>query len=133
MADLLQGPLAARGLPYRVLDSDRVSRDTDERLYEGVAVSAANWLLVGTFYRSSFLGPVGDLDDVGVVLLWSDPETCLERNRLREDPIAEAALHRIWREFERPAVDLVVDVPETAAEAVVSALLDRFEFDADRS
>lgn len=123
VAERLQERLAARGHPIRLLDSDRFSRDTYRRLYERVADSDADWLVVGTFYKRRWQTRFERLADVVVVYLVADLETCLERNRQREDPIDEAAVHIVRREFDEPDADIALDVTEGSPEAVVDRLV----------
>ncbi|MEF8776528.1 MAG: hypothetical protein V5A43_08525 [Haloarculaceae archaeon] len=126
---MLRDRLAARGLPYGILDSEEFSRDTYERIYDRAQDSSANWPLAATFYKSEFLGPFEELDDVVVVLVWCDLEACLERNRRREDPIEEFAVHIVRREFERPEAYPVTHVTETSPAEPGDEVLARIDSD----
>jgi adenylylsulfate kinase len=64
------------------------------------------------------------LDDVIVVYLTADLETCLERNRRRDEPIEERAAHIIWCEFHEPDADVTIDVRDRSPAAVVDRILD---------
>ena len=127
---LLSERLEERGLAVRTLDSDAFSRNTYDRMYERVADSDEHWILAGTFYKRRWQVRFRDLEDVFVVFLEADLETCLERNRRRGDSIDEGAVHIVWREFDEPEADLTVDVTEGTPDAVVdrilAALEDRF-------
>lgn len=127
VAALLRDRLAARDVPAEVLDSDEFSSDTYERMYERVAGAAdRNWIVAGTFYRPAHRERFADLDPV-VVYLRADLETCLERNRRRPPAasIEERAVHIVYREFDEPDADLVVDAdapPEEVADRVLAEL-----------
>lgn len=125
-ATLLCDRLEERGLFFRRLDSDQFSRNTYDRMYERVEGSDENWIVAGTFYKRQWQEQFRTLEDVVFVYLDADLETCLERNQKREDPIDEAAVHIIWREFDEPDADVTVDVtdrsPQEITEHIVAAL-----------
>lgn len=127
VATLLQERFEARGIPVRVLDSDQFSRNTYEQLYEQVEDSDENWLVAGTFYKRAWQERFDRLPDVRVVYLDATLETCLERNRRRDNPLDEAAVHIIWHEFDVPDADVTVDVNERSPEAVVDRLVAALE------
>ena len=123
VATRLQARLAELGLPFRVVDSDEFSHDTYDRLYERVNETESNWVVAGTFYKRHWQERFQALPDTVLVLLWTDLTTCLERNRQRADPIDEAAVHIIWREFDDPDADLVVDVTDLSPSDVVDRIV----------
>lgn len=127
VAALLQERLAARGLSFRVLDSDQFGRNPYDRMYRRVEDSEEDWIVAGTFYKRSMRERFADLDDVVVVYLSADLETCLERNRKRPDPIDEAAVHVIWHEFEEPDADVTVDVDDRSPSEIVERLVAEIE------
>lgn len=127
VADLLAGRLEERGISIQVLDSDRFGRDTYDRMYERVADSEEHWIVAGTFYKRRWQERFRSLDDVMVVYLEADLETCLDRNRQREDPIDEAAVHIVWREFEQPDADVTVDVTERPPREIVDCIVAALE------
>jgi adenylylsulfate kinase len=127
VATLLRARLEERGLSVQTLDSDQFSRNTYDRMYERVADSDANWIVAGTFYRRRWQEQFRRLDDVVVVYLAADLETCLERNRQRSDPIDEAAVHIVWREFDEPAADVTVDVTGRSPAAVTEYIVDALD------
>jgi len=58
-----------------------------------------------------------------VVCLKADLETYLDRNRRRESPSDEVAVHIVRREFERPDADVTVDVTARSSGAVVDCIV----------
>lgn len=112
--------LDARGAPVRLLHSDEFSTDTYGRMYEHVAERGGDWLLDGTFYKREFRERFRGLDDVYLVRVTASLETCLRRNREREEPIGETGIHVIHREFDRPRADLTVDTDELPVEETVA-------------
>jgi tRNA uridine 5-carbamoylmethylation protein Kti12 len=127
VANRLRDRLADRGREVRVLDSDEFARDTYDRMYERVTDAGGNWIVAGTFYRRRWQEQFADLDDVFVAHLDADLETCLERNRRRDDPIDETGVHVVWREFDEPDADTVVEVDDRPPQAVVQRVLDALE------
>ena len=120
---LLQRRLEKRGRPVRLLDSDQFSRNTYDRLYDRVADADGDWIVTGTFYKRPWQARFQRLDDVFVVQLEANLETCLERNRRREEPIDDQAVHIVWREFAEPEADLTVDVTDCPPPAVVDRIV----------
>ncbi|WP_255194184.1 AAA family ATPase [Natronobeatus ordinarius] len=131
VSSLLCDRLEEREKTVRRLDSDAFERNTYDRLYERVTSADEDWIVAGTFYKRTWQERFQRLEDGFVVHLVADLETCLERNRQREDAIDEQAVHIVWREFDDPDADLVVDVtehsPEEATDCIVAALEGRFE------
>lgn len=119
--------LADRGSPIRVVHSDDFARSTYERMYERVAGAGGDWLLDGTFYEREWRERFRGLDELRVVYLTADLETCLERNREREDPISETGIHVIYRAFELPRADLTVDTDELAVVEAVTRVVRAIE------
>ena len=106
---------------------DRVMREVGEMLggHEHLLIDA-------TFYRRAWRdrlrNVVGGADRVVTVFVDCSLETCLRRNREREAPIPEAAVHMIWREFERPAdPDVYVLTDETSVEEAVEKIMAELE------
>lgn len=119
--------LAGIGHPFRLLHSDDYSRGTYDRLYETVAEAPdADWVVDGTFYRMEWREHFRELGDVRVVHLSASLETCLERNRARENPIDEQGVHVVYREFDPVDADLTVDTDalgiDEAVDRVVEAI-----------
>lgn len=119
--------LADRGSPIRVIHSDDFARNTYERMYERVAENGRDWLLDGTFCEREWRERFRGLDELRVVYLTADLETCLERNRKREDPISETGVHAIYWEFELPRADLTVETDELAATAAIARVVQAIE------
>ena len=130
--------LERRGTTVRLLHSDDFSRRTYERLYARAAVRpptpAAVTIVDGTFYRRTWQRQFRTLAGVRFVRVAASLETCLERNRERADPIDETGVHVVYREFDAPDADLVVDTdatgPDEAADRIADAV-DRW-LEADR-
>lgn len=125
VADRLEG----RDESVRLLHSDEFSRRTYERLYERVAEEPgdATRLVDGTFYRREWQERFRTLGDVRFVLVTASLETCLERNRRREDAIDEQGVHVVSREFEAPETDLEFDTDELSATEATERVLDAIE------
>jgi len=127
LARRLQQRLHRRGLDVGLLDSDQFSRDTYEQLYERVEGSDEHWVIAGTFYKRKWQDRFADLPDVVVVYLKASLDTCLERNRMREDPISEQAIHVIWKEFEEPDADITITVDGRSPTEIVDRVMDCLE------
>ncbi|WP_049928765.1 AAA family ATPase [Halopiger goleimassiliensis] len=136
--------LEGEGVDVRSYHSDDFSRGTYERLYARAAVASPSTepaerpvvtLVDGTFYRREWQRVFRTLESVRFVRVTAALETCLERNRRREDAIDERGVHVVYREFEPPAADLVIDTDETspaaAAEQVTAAVGEWLESDRD--
>ena len=127
VAALLQERLQERGVSFEVLDSDQFSSDPYRQLFERVSDSDANWILAGTFYKRKWQVRFERLEDVVFVYLRAGLETCLERNRNRETPVEEKAVHIIWREFDEPDADVTLDVADLSPEEVVDLLVETLD------
>ena len=119
----LRERLAARGHEFDVLHSDDFRRRTYERMTERVREAGGDWILDGTFFRREHRERLRRLDDCFVVWVRASLETCLARNREREEPISERGVHVMVAEFEPPRADLTLDTDELS----VAAALDRLE------
>jgi adenylylsulfate kinase len=112
----LRDRLADRGRPFALVHSDDFSRRTYERLYDRVAGSEGDWIVDATFYERAWQERFRALDDLRVVLVTASLETCLARNRAREDPISETGVRVVHAEFVRPDADLVLDTDELSVD-----------------
>ena len=120
----LRDRLAARGRRFELLHSDDFSRDTYRRMYERVEGSDADWIVDGTFYEREWRTLFRRLeDDVHVVYLRADLETCLARNRARADPIDEAGVRVVYHEFDPPRADVTVDTAGRSPDGTVERVL----------
>ncbi len=121
--------LESRSRPVRIVHSDEFSSRTYERLYERAAgwPTAAIGLVDGTFYKREWQVQFRTLEDVRFVHVTASLETCLERNRTREDPIDEKGVHVIYREFDDPDADLTIDTDELAADEAVERVLEAID------
>jgi len=128
IATRVRDRLTERDVPVRLSHSDDFSSRTYEQLAEqaGSAPAAGVTLVDGTFYRRKWQTQFRALGDVRFVHVTASLETCLERNRARADSIAEQGVHVVYREFETPDADLVIDTdrcePAAAAERILTAI-----------
>ncbi|WP_408959322.1 AAA family ATPase [Natrinema sp. 74] len=128
LATRVRDRLERRGRAVRLFHSDAFSSRTYDQLAERVADAPATAvkLVDGTFYRGEWQTRFRTLGDVRFVRVTASLETCLERNRQRTDSISEQGVHVVYREFEAPDADLVIDTdrrePATAADRVVTAI-----------
>lgn len=119
--------LEAAGRTVHTVHSDDFSRRTYERMYERVAAGPEGiWLVDGTFYDREWQVQFQTLEDVRFVHVTASLETCLERNRAREEAIDEQGVHVVYREFDEPDADLTIDTDdctiEEATEQVLAAI-----------
>ena len=125
LATRLRDRLAERGRAFALAHSDEFSRRTYERLFDRVAAAPdRDWLLDGTFYRREWRDRFRALDDVRTVRLVAPLDVCLRRNREREDPIDEQGVHVVYREFDPPDADLVLDAAALTPDEAVERALD---------
>ncbi|MFC4543960.1 AAA family ATPase [Halosolutus amylolyticus] len=113
--------LARQGVRVESHHSDEFSSRTYERLYERVSEGPENavHLVDGTFYRREWQTQFRTLEDVRFVHVTASLGTCLERNRSRPDSIDEQGVHVVYREFDDPDADVVIDTDDcTVTEAV---------------
>ncbi|WP_440009544.1 AAA family ATPase [Halomicrococcus sp. SG-WS-1] len=122
LATELHERLRARGYEFERLSSDEFSRRTYGQMYERVADSDADWLVDGTFYRREWQERFRRLEDVHFVRVTADVETCLARNRAREDAISEKGLHVVHAEFAPPREALTIDTDERSLDAALDGL-----------
>ncbi len=127
IATRVRDRLAERDGPVRLYHSDDFSSRTYEQLAEQVASAPTTGITLvdGTFYRRTWRTQFRALGDVRFVHVTATLETCLERNRRREDPISEQGVHVVYREFEALDADLEIDpdrcAPAGAADRIVAA------------
>ena len=115
----------------RLISSDMFRRKTYSRLIREVERlrELHKYVVVdGTFYKRKWrdeLLRVAEDTPVVWVYVRCSLGTCLRRNRERDSPVPERAVHIIWSEFEPPETpDVEVDTdrlsPEEVAERVLS-------------
>ena len=125
VATALRERLADRGRQFELLHSDDFSSDTYRRMYERVADSGGDWIVDGTFYRREWQTLFQRLDDeVLEVYLRAALETCLARNRARDDRISDRGVRVVWHEFDPPRADVTVDLDERDSEEAVDRILE---------
>ncbi len=129
LATGLRDRLADRGRAVALLHSDDYRRRTYEQLYEAVAEGVEDdvarpdvWLLDGTFARREWRNRFYRLDDVREVWVRAPLETCLARNRRRQDPVPDRGVESVAAEFDPPRADLVIDTDELRVEASLDRL-----------
>ena len=127
IAPLLRDRLRERGHSFRVLDSDQFSSNTYGQMFDHVDGSEGNWILAGTFYKRKWQRRFEDLEGVVVVHLRADLETCLERNRNRDTPIEEAAVHIVWREFDEPDADVTLDTTDGSPTELTDRIMETLD------
>lgn len=127
VATLLQEHLRRRDISFEMLDSDQFNSDPYRQLFERVSDSDGNWIIAGTFYKRKWQVRFERLEDVVIVYLQAGLETCLERNRNRETPIEEKAVHIIWQEFDEPDADVTIDVADRSPAVVVDLLVETLD------
>lgn len=121
--------LRGDGRTVTLLHSDDFSSRTYEQLAERAAAPEGDVVLDGTFYKREWQRRFFGHPDAIVVHLTAPLETCLERNRTREDAISERGVHVVSREFHTPDADLTVDTSrvdaDEASERVLALVADR--------
>lgn len=127
LATRLRRRLVGRGYSFALRHSDDYERRTYDRMYQDVAAAYddgadAHWILDGTFVEPEWRNRFYRLDDVYEVWVKASLETCLERNRERDDPIPDRAVRTMYDRFEPPRADLVVDTERLAIEGAVDRL-----------
>jgi len=137
IAERLRDRLTEGGRSVELLHSDQFSRRTYEQLYERALEAAdADVVLVdGTFYREAFRDPFRDLG-ARFLLVTADLETCLRRNRSRENSIDEVGVRVVHGEFAPLDADLTIDADELDPGAAVERIaraIERWECEADAS
>jgi adenylylsulfate kinase len=116
--------LGAAGRDFELLHSDDFSRDTYGQLHERVdADPEADWLLDGTFYERATRERFRALPDAHLVSVAASLETCLQRNREREDAIEPRGVRAMHADFEVPERSaLTLDTERLSADEAVDAL-----------
>lgn len=120
----LRERLRAAGLDCQVLHSDDFSRHTYDRMYDRVSETPdADWVVDGTFYRREWQERFRALPDAHLLYVTASLETCLARNRARENAIDERGVRVVYRQFDPPEnPDLALDTDELSVENAVDAL-----------
>lgn len=85
------------------------------------------WILDGTFYKQQWRDRFRGFGDVTLAYITADLETCLERNRHRDDPIDEQGVYVIYHEFDEPEADIVLNTDVLAPNEAVEQLRDGIE------
>ena len=102
---------------------DRIMRETERRL------GKQKYLIIdATFYRKRWRDRLREItsEEERAVTFFIDCslETCLVRNREREKPIPEEAIHIIWNKFERPDdYDIYINTEKFSIEQAVDKIL----------
>lgn len=123
IATRLQERLAETGREVALLRSDQFDRQTYGQMYERVTdTSETEWILDGTFYKQKWRDRFRSIGDVTLAYITADLETCIKRNRQRDDPIDEQGVHVIYHEFDEPEADIVLDTDVLAPNEAVEQL-----------
>lgn len=119
----------------KMIVSDEIGRDRYPRIMRMVDGEVGNYQYIivdATFYkrewREKLLNVIGPRDDVILVYVHCSLETCLKRNRGREDSIPERAIYIIWNKFEEPenpdiSINTDQKTPEEAAEIILQHIM----------
>ena len=115
----------------RLISSDRFKRRAYDRIMKevGERLGKQEYLVIdATFYkkrwRDRLIEIAGDEEKVVTVFIECSLETCLKRNRDRDTPIPEAAIHIIWKGFEKPDdPDIHINTDEVDVEQAVDKIL----------
>ena len=113
--------ISSDGFKRRVYD--RMMREVEKRIGRQVYL-----VLDGTFYRREWRERLkeiaSDWDRVVTVFVDCPLETCLKRNRMREQPIPEKAVSIIWKRFDRPdEPDVHINTENAGTEEAVKTIL----------
>lgn len=128
IASRLRERLAETGREVALLRSDRFDRQTYEQMYERVTDAPETaWILDGTFYKREWRDRFRTVGNVTLAYITADLETCIERNRQREDPIDEQGVHGIYHEFDEPEADIVLNTDVLASNEAVEQLRHEIE------
>jgi adenylylsulfate kinase len=124
LSTALRDRLAAEGARFELVHSDDFSRRTYDRMYERVAVEpAADWIVDGTFYRRAWRERFESLGDVRFASLRASLDTCLRRNRERDEPIDERGVYVVHAEFEEFDADLTLDTDSLPVDETLDRLV----------
>lgn len=129
-SSIASGLMEALG-DVHLISSDRFKGRVYERMMREVGgrLGGQEYLVVdATFYRKRWRDMLREMasheDRVLTVLVDCSLEGCLRRNRGRENPIPEEAIHIIWREFERSDdFDMYINTEGLGVEQAVDRIL----------
>jgi adenylylsulfate kinase len=114
-----------------LLSSDQFRRSVYRQMMEEVKKRRGRQryiIIDGTFYRKQWrdeLREAAEGEEILEVFLNCSLQTSLRRNRERSKPIPEAAVHIIWRSFERPEnPDVEIDADMVSVEEAVRRILE---------
>lgn len=128
IASRLRDRLGETGREITLLRSDQFNQHTYEQMYERVTgTPETEWILDGTFYKQKWRDRFRGIRDVTLAYITADLETCIKRNRHRDDPIDEQGIHVIYHEFDEPEADIVLNTDVLAPNEAVEQL--RYEIE----
>lgn len=127
VSEILKTRLYEKGLDFKVMHSDEFSSHTYDQMFDKVKESDENWILDGTFYREDIRDKFQRLDDVMMVWLKAELDTCLERNEQREDPLEKKVVHIMYHRFEEPDTDIKIETDDMDSEEVVDHIIEKWE------
>jgi adenylylsulfate kinase len=120
----------AQELKAHLISSERFKRRVYARLLREVRKNLDKDLVVdATFYKRKWRQSLRKL--VGgkkllMIYLHCSLETCLERNKVRENPVPERAIRIVWSEFEEPLeADLRINTQRLSIEQALDKILDK--------
>ena len=123
VSEKLMTRLDEEGLDFKMIHSDDFSTHTYDQMFDEVKESDKNWILDGTFYRKDIRDKFRQLDDVQIIWLKADLETCIKRNEQREEPLEEKVVHIMYHKFEEPDADIEIDTDDLSSDEVVDIIL----------
>ncbi len=123
VSEKLMTRLDEEGLDFKMIHSDDFGTHTYDHMFDQVKDSDDNWILDGTFYREDIRDKFRQLDDVKIVWLKADLETCIKRNEHREEPLEEKVVHIMFHKFEEPDADIEIDTDDLSSDEIIDKIL----------
>ncbi len=123
VCDRLMTRLDEKGFDFKMIHSDDFNTHTYDQMFDRVKGSDDNWILDGTFYREDIRDKFRRLDDVQIVWLKAELETCIERNKQRKEPLEEKIVHIMFHKFEEPDTDLKIETDDLSSDEVACKIL----------
>jgi len=123
-----------------IISSDRFRGRVYDRMLREVADKLGTHkvlILDATFYKKKWREKLRELasgkDIIVNIFVFCTLDTCLRRNREREEAIPEAAVRIIWREFEKPKdPDIYIDTEKLEVEGAVNKILKKIYYHAPK-
>jgi len=123
VCERLMTRLDEKGFDFKMIHSDDFSTHTYDQMFDRVKGSDDNWILDGTFYKEDIRDKFRRLDDVQIVWLKAELETCMERNKQRKEPLEKKIVHIMFHKFEEPDKDLKIETDDLSSDEVAYKIL----------